>query len=204
MSILHYHPLSSFSMKVAMGLYELGLPFEKRTVHLMDEAERAEYRKLSPFGKIPVVTDGDRVLLETSIILEALGGERLIPTASALECRLLDRFFDLYVNTPVGKIVTDKLRPAGKNDALGVELARKELATAYDVLEERLGATTYAVSDEVTLADCAAAPALFYAEKLLPFGEHARVAAYFRRLSERPSFKRVVEEAQPYLKYFPG
>jgi glutathione S-transferase len=205
---LHYHPLASYAMKVTLGLYELGLEFEKKTINLMDPAERAEYRKLTPIGKLPVLRDDTtgRVYLETSVILEAMGADRFIPKDrdQALECRYLDRVFDFYVADQTAKIVTDKLRPADKHDPFGVDEARTKLNTTYDLLEARLEGRKYAVGDDFTLADCAASPALFYADKVQPFRDRARLTAYFQRLLERPAFARVLHEAEPFMKYFPG
>jgi len=205
---LHYHPLASYAMKVTLGLYELGLEFEKKTVNLMDPAERAEYLKLTPIGKLPVLRDDTtgRVYLETSVILEAMGADRFIPKDrdQALECRYLDRVFDFYVADQTAKIVTDKLRPEGQHDPFGVDEARKKLSTAYDLLEARLQGRTLAVGDDFTLADCAASPALFYADKIQSFRDRPRLTAYFQRLLERPAFARVLREAEPYMKYFPG
>jgi len=116
-----------------------------------------------------------------------------------------DRFFDLYVNTPVQKIVTDKLRPAGMNDAHGVQQARQQLQTALGLIEQDIAGKTWAMGDAFSMADCAAAPALFYADKVMPFaGTHKNTAAYFGRLMERPSYARALREAQPYFAMFPG
>lgn len=202
------HPISSFSWKVAMGLYEAGVPFQRKTVDLMDPAARAEFLKISPFGKIPTLRDDDtgRVYLETSVILEALAPS-LLPSdrERALAVRYWDRFFDLYVNVPMGIIVEDKFRP--QKDPYGLDRARANLGTAYDVLEKELAAgelTPFAGGEAVTLADCAAAPSLWYANKVQPFGEHERIARYLERLEARPSFQRVLEEAKPLMHMFPG
>jgi glutathione S-transferase len=212
--MLHYHPLSSFCQKVLVGLYELDVPFETTIVDLGNPRERAAFLALWPIGKFPVLRDEARglTLPETTIILEYLDQERgtkgrLIPAERdrALECRLRDRFYDLHVNVPMGKIVTDKLRPASKQDSQGVEEARAQLETAYGIVDEWMDAGPWAIGDGFTLADCGAAPALFYARQVLPFGDRRKnLAAYFRRLSERPSFARVVEEAKPYWSMFPG
>ena len=148
---------------------------------------------------------------KSSIIIEYLaqhypGKTQLVPTDADLarETRMRDRFYDLYVNVPVGKIVTDRLRPAGKNDPHGVEEARGLLQTAYGMIEQEMGAKTWAMGDAFGMADCAAAPALFYANMLMPFGDtHKNAAGYFARLMRRPSFARAVKEAQPYLNLFP-
>ncbi len=116
-----------------------------------------------------------------------------------------DRFFDLYVHEPMQKIVTDKLRPAGQSDSFGVEQAKAQLKTAYDVIEKDMAGKTWAIGEVFTIADCAAAPALFYADKVMPFAlTHKNLATYFNRLLERPSYARVLKEAQPYFAMFPG
>ncbi len=118
--------------------------------------------------------------------------------------RLRDRFFDLYMNVPMQKIVTDRLRPAGKNDPYGVEEAKTLLQTALGMLDQDMATKTWVMGDGFTMADCAAAPPLFYANMLMPFGAtHKNAAGYLNRLMERPSFARAVKEAQPYLKLMP-
>ena len=211
---LYYHPLASFCQKVLVALYENDTPFDRRIVDLGDPAERAAFQTLWPMAKIPVLRDDrrDRTVPETSIIIEYLdrhypGAPPLLPADPelALEARHWDRFHDLYVEVPMQKIVTDKLRPAGGNDPFGVEEAKVVLATAYDVIETAMAGRTWAVGAEFSMADCSAAPALFYAEKVLPFAAtHPNVAGYFARLSQRPSFARVLEEARPYFDLFPG
>jgi glutathione S-transferase len=211
--ILYSHPLASFCQKALIGLYELEVPFTQRVIDLGHPAERAELVKHWPLAKFPVLADARRgvSLPESSIVLEYVEQHyaspgRLIPIDAELarECRLRDRFYDLYVNTPMGKIVTDKLRPAGAHDAHGVSEARTQLETAYAVADGWARESTWALGATFTLADCAAAPALFYAQRVAPFGEHRHLAAYFMRLRERPSVARVFAEAEPYLKMFPG
>ena len=204
--ILHFHPFASFCQKVLIGLHELEIPFERNVVHLEKPEERAALARLWPFARFPVIEDRGKVVAESSIILEYLAGGRLIPKdpERALECRLRDRFFDLYVADPMSKIVTDNLRPEGHHDGFGVEEARKLLATAYRVADGWLAGHEWAVGDTFTMADCAAAPALFYANLVQPFGDSANVAAYFARLEKRPAYARVRAEAEPYMKLFPG
>jgi glutathione S-transferase len=215
---LYFHPLSSFCQKVLVGLYELAVPFAKRVIDLANADERAALVKVWLMGKFPVLRDeaNDCTVPESSIILEYLderharaNGGRLVPTDPhrARDCRLWDRFYDLHVNVPMGKIVTDKLRPEGQRDAFGVEQARAQLETAYaiadDHMRERNG--TWAAGDAFTMADCAAAPALFFAEKVAPFGERRpHLAAYAMRLRERPSVARVLGEMLPYWAMFPA
>ncbi|HTJ82722.1 MAG TPA: glutathione S-transferase family protein [Polyangiaceae bacterium] len=213
---LYFHPLSSFCQKALIALYELEVPFEKRVVDLGDARDRAAFLEVWPLGKFPVVRDETRGITvpETSIIIEYVQrrhapSSQLIPSDPdrAHVCRLRDRFFDLYVDVPMGKIVTDKLRPEGAHDPLGVEQARSQLETAYSIADEWLREGPWAVGDTFTMADCAAAPALFYANEVAPFARDPRwthLAAYWARLAERPSYARVANEAKPYMSMFPG
>jgi glutathione S-transferase len=214
---LYYHPLSSYCQKVLIALYENGTPFATQLVNLGDAKERADFVALWPIGKFPVIRDEDsgRTIPESSPIIEYLarhhpGPVALIPQDAELawQVRAQDRVLDLYVHSEMQKIVGDRLRPADKKDPFGVEQARARIATCYDMLERDLGSRpgleTWAVGESFTMADCAAAPALFYANKVQPFDEtHPHLARYFNRLSERPSYKRVLDEAKPYLKFFP-
>jgi glutathione S-transferase len=211
---LYFHPLASFCHKVLIALYENDTAFEPHIVDLADAASAAEFRKVWPIGKFPVLRDeaSDRTIPESSIIIEYLdrhypGRTRLLPEDADLarRTRLLDRFHDLYVNVPMQKIVTDRLRPPGRNDPQGVEEARALLATALDMVEEDMATKRWAMGDDFSMADCAAAPALFYADKVAPLGtSHRHAAAYLERLRQRPSFARVLAEAQPYFQNFPG
>jgi glutathione S-transferase len=210
---LYFHPLSSFCQKVLIALYENDTPFTPRIVNLMDEADAAAFRKIWPIGKFPVLRDDakQRTVPESSIIIEYLaqhypGKKQLVPgeADAASQMRLRDRFYDLYVNVPMQKIVTDRLRPARQADAFGVEQAKTLLQAAFGVIESEIAGKTWAMGDVFTMADCAAAPALFYANLALPFGEtHKNVAAYLGRLMERPSYARAVKEAQPYMSLLP-
>jgi glutathione S-transferase len=210
---LYYHPLASFCHKVLIALYENATPFRPVIVDLADDASSAEMLSYWPVGKFPVLRDEARgqTVPETSIIIEYLddhhpGPAPMLPADRELarEARLWDRFFDLYVMTPMSKIVTDRLRPAGRGDAIGVEEARRMLDRAYDLAEQRLAGRTWAIGDHFSLADCAAAPALFYADIAHPFAaDHPHLAAYFERLVARPSFARCLLEARPYFVSFP-
>jgi glutathione S-transferase len=210
---LYYHPLSSFCWKVLVALYENETPFTPVMLDLSKETERAALLKLWPIGKFPVLRDDamDRTIPETSIIIEYLdnqypGRTRLIPADPklALQTRLRDRFYDLYVHLPMQKVVGDRLRPAGKNDPHGVDEAKARIASCYGMIDKEVANKTWAMGDAFTLADCAAAPALFYGNKVLPFGDtHKNVTAYFERLLARPSFARVVKDAEPYFAMFP-
>ena len=210
---LHFHPLSSFCWKALIALYENDTPFEPRLVDLGNETERAALLKLWPIGKFPVLRDDakDRTIPESSIIIEYLdnhypGRTRFIPADPklALQTRLRDRFYDLYVHLSVQKIVGDRLRPEGKKDPHGVEEAKARIQSCYGMIDKEVAAKTWAMGEAFSLADCAASPALFYASKVMPFGDtHKNVMAYFDRLQARPSFARVIKEAEPYFAMFP-
>jgi glutathione S-transferase len=209
----YFHPLASYCQKALIALYENGTPFTPQMVDLGNEAERAALLKLWPIGKFPVLRDAarDQTVPESSIIIEYLdrhypGRTRFVPADADLawQTRLRDRFYDLYVHEPMQKIVGDRLRPREKADSFGLEEARARLRTSYDMIEREMASRAWAMGDHFTLADCAACPSLFYANKVLPFGgTHKNVEAYFDRLKARPSYARVLEEAEPYLKLFP-
>jgi glutathione S-transferase len=209
---LYFHPFASFCQKALIAFYENQVPFEPIIVDLGDEASRTAFEAIWPIARFPVLRDEarDRLIPESSVIIEYLdlyhpGPVRLLPSDadSALTTRMRDRFFDFYIAEPMQKIVTDRLRPPGQADPHGVDAAKALLQTAYGMLDRDMAARTWAIGEAFTLADCAAAPALFYANWLLPFAEYKNVTAYFSRLSQRPSFARVVEEARPYRHLFP-
>jgi glutathione S-transferase len=211
---LYYHPLASFCWKVLIALHENDTPFRPHVVDLADAKAAAAFKSIWPIGKFPVLRDDgrDETLPESSVIIEYLvrhypGRSALIPADPdlALEVRLRDRLCDLYIHEPMQKIVTDRLRPEGRHDPHGVEQARAQLRTALDMTEAWMASRTWAVGNVFTMADCAAAPALFYADKVMAFGEtHPSTAAYLGRLMQRPAFARVLEEAKPYFAMFPG
>ena len=194
-------------------LYENDTPFEPHIVDLANEVSNAEFKAIWPIGRFPVLRDeaNDRTVPESSIIIEYLaqhypGRTQLVPADPELarQTRLHDRFYDLYVNVPMQKIVTDKLRPPGKNDPHGVEQAQALLLTACGMIEQEMATKTWAMGDAFSMADCAAAPALFYVNLTMPLGgTHRNAAAYLGRLMERPSFARALKEAQPYFALFP-
>ncbi|MGV1788882.1 glutathione S-transferase family protein [Rhizobium sp. A37_96] len=211
--VLYQHPLASFCHKVLMALYENGTPFESRIIDLGNAESRASLARLWPLAKFPVLRDEalDSTIPETSIIIEYLdrhypGATQLLPTdlSDALCVRLWDRFFDLYVQDPMQKIVADVLRANEDKSPQSVSEAQALLSTAYGMIEKQLDGKTWITGDSLTMADCAAAPALFYAETLVPFGEgHERLKAYYQRLLERHSFARVLKEAMPYFHMYP-
>ena len=206
---LYYHPLSSYCHKVLVALYEHGIDFDGRIIDLGNQADRAELAALWPFTKFPVLRDhtGERDVVESSIIIEYLdlhAGDhaRLIPQDSddALDVRLWDRIFDQYVMTPLQAIVGNTFRPTP--DDMAAQFAT--LDTAYRLIDERMAARTWAAGMEFSLADCAAAPSLFYAVTVRPFPDDCpHLLAYYDRLMDRPSVQRVHEEAKPYFGMYP-
>lgn len=208
---LFYHPLSSYCWKALIALYENGTPFEG--VLLDNAAAAADLRALWPIARFPLLRDEERdtTVAEASIIIEYLGVHypgsfTPIPANadSAIEVRLMDRLFDNYVMTPMQVFVADRIRPDGTQDPHGVEQARAMLGNAYALLEERIAGRTWATGESFTLADCAALPALFYADKVVPFrASHPVLASYLARLEARPSIARVLAEKEPVWAMFP-
>ncbi|WP_332679193.1 glutathione S-transferase family protein [Brevundimonas sp.] len=208
---LYSHPYAAYGQKASVALYELGLPFELRLVDANDEASMAAFRAVSPFGKMPVLVDGERRLVESSIVIDYLdrlaGGGRLIPAdpEAALEARLIDRIVDTYVGGPMNRIIPRKFRPAGNEDPYGDAQDEAVLASAWDWLEDRLSdGRTWGAGASFTLADCCAAPILTYARRLVPFGDRPRLKAWHRRLMARPSFMRALEDAAPFGDLMPA
>ena len=208
---LYAHPFSSYCQKVLTALYENGIPFTYRMLGPDDPSAFAELERLWPFKRFPLLVDGDSVVVETSIIIEHLGLRhpgpvRLIPAdpTAALETRMMDRFFDLDIMTPMQKIVLDFLRPTESRDAYGVHAAHQALDTAYAWLDQRLVGRPWAAGENFSMADCAAGPSLFYADWVHPIeSRFENTRAYRQRLLARPAFARAVDEARPYRQFFP-
>ncbi|MGN2252455.1 glutathione S-transferase family protein [Frateuria sp. GZRe12] len=206
---LYAHPFSSYSQKALIALYENDTAFEYRS--LEQPEAREELAALWPMRRFPVLVDRGSTILEASCIVEYLeihypGPVRLIPAdpSAALEVRMLDRVFDNYVSTPQQKVVFDSLRPAERRDDYGVTEARTMLETTYAWLDRHMAGREWAASEDFSLADCAAAPFLFYADWTHPIDPaFANVHAYRARLLARPSFARAVDEGRPYRAYFP-
>jgi glutathione S-transferase len=208
---LYAHPFSSYCQKVLIALYENAVPFEYRMLAVGDDQAAAELATLWPLRKFPVLVDDGRTVVEASIIIEHLGLHhpgpvRLLPedAGAALDVRMMDRFFDNYVMTPMTRIVFDFIRAAEHRHPPTVAESREQLDTAYGWLDARMAGRTWAAGDAFSLADCAAAPSLFYADWVHPIAESfPDVRAYRRRLLARPSFARAVDEARPYRPLFP-
>ncbi len=210
---LYYHPLAAYCHKVLVALYEAETAFATELVDLGDPVARAAHVERWPTGKMPLLHDSrhDRIIPETSIIIEYLdthyqGPRPLLPidAAARLEARLWDRTFDLYVSEPMQRIVGDRLRPEGQKDPAGVQEARRTLDMAYALVDRQAAPGNWAAGAQFSIADCAAAPALFYAAIIHPIADHHRhLLDYFERLMTRPSVARVIEEARPYFHFFP-
>ena len=207
---LYAHPFSSYSQKALIALYENATPFEYRVLD-GSPAIDAEFAALWPIKLMPLLRDGEHTVVETSIIVEHLdihhpGPVRLVPAdaARALDVRFMDRFFDNHVMTPMQAIVFDRRRPPEQRHAPTVAEARAKLETAYRWLDERMAGREWAAGDGFSLADCAAAPSLFYADWSHPIPAGlTNTIAYRRRLLSRPSVVRAVDEARPFRQYFP-
>ncbi len=209
--ILYAHPFASYCWKVLVALYENNTAFTYRSVGPDDPEAAVELESLWPLKKFPVLVDEGQPVIESSIIIEYLamhypGPARLIPpnAEAALEVRFLDRYFDNYIMTPMSKIVTNQLRREDQRDPCGVDEARVALDTAYRWLDALMAQRTWAAGEDFTLADCAAAPSLFYADWAHSIGRSFRhVRSYRSRLLARPSVARTVDEARPFRQFFP-
>ena len=208
---IYGHPFASFYWKTLIALYERQVPFEFLMVDGEHPANAEAIGRLAPTGQFPVLVDGDRVVIESAAIIEYLDlhhgdAPPLVPAdrRAAIEARQMDSVFDDYVMAPLGRMVFNALRPQDKRDPQIVVEARTTLDKSYAWLNRWMANRKWAANDTFSIADCAAAPALFYANKVAPFRDsHRHVARYLDRLMERPSFARVLEEAAPYFKMFP-
>jgi glutathione S-transferase len=206
---LFAHPFSSYCQKALIAFYENDIAFTYRS--LEDPGANEELARLWPMKRFPILVDAGRTVLEATSIIEHLEANHprpapLIPRdpAAAVEVRMMDRVFDNYVSTPQGAIVFDSLRKPQDRDAYGVAQHRAMLETAYAWLDARMSNREWAAGEAFSLADCAAAPALFYADWTHPIeARFAHLHAYRQRLLGRPSFARAVDEARPYRSYFP-
>ena len=209
--VLYAHPFASYCWKVLIALYENHTAFTYRSLGPEDPQAATELEALWPLKKFPVLVDEGRPVIESSVIIEYLtlrhpGPVRLIPAEpeAALEVRFLDRYFDNYLMTPMSKIVTNQLRPDDQRDPYGVDEAGVALDTAYRWLDALMARRTWAGGDTFTMADCAAAPSLFYADWAHPIGESfPHVRSYRARLLARASVARTVDEGRPFRQFFP-
>lgn len=214
MYVLHGHPLSSYFQKAAIAFYETETPFEFAMVgNLFDPEEKARFQALWPIGKMPVLEDKGRGRLvgESSIVIEYLathepGAARLLPKDpdEALRVRLMDRIFDAYVQTPFQRMAAYGLKLPGSGDAAIPDVVRAEISAAYRVIDREMDGRAWAAGDTFTMADCSAAPALFFANRIVPLKDnHPKIAAYHERLKARPSYARALEGSEPFLSNVP-
>ncbi|MEJ8571060.1 glutathione S-transferase family protein [Microbaculum marinum] len=209
---LYAHPFSSYCQKVLTALYENATPFDFRLIQFQDRADEEALEAAWPMKRFPVLLDDGRTIVESTVIIEYLqhyhpGAVRLIPDDfdAALEVRMLDRVFDNYVMTPLQKIVFDRMQPDPDRDAAGVASARRILDMAYRWLDGKLAGRAWAAGEDFSMADCAAAPSLFYADWVHEIGTGlTHLRRYRDALLSRPSFACAVEEARPYRELFPG
>ncbi|CEJ13787.1 Stringent starvation protein A [bacterium YEK0313] len=205
------HPFSSYTQKALVALHENETPFTFRMLSQEDEATFAEFAALWPLKRFPILVDGATTILEATAVIEYLavrhpGPVALIPgdPAAAVTVRMMDRFFDNYISTPLQKLVFDRLRPEAARDDYGVTEARTMLDTAYAWLNRTMADRPWAAGEAFSMADCAAAPALFYADWGHPLGDRfPHVTGYRQRLLARPSFARAVDGGRPFRHYFP-
>jgi len=196
--ILYEHPFALYCQKVLVALNELGVAYD--VLEEQRDFDRAELAKLWPPASIPVLRDGDEVIGESSIIIEHVGGARLVPS---LEARRWDRLCDQYISDAVQAIVLDTIEQ--RFDERTVSRARGRLDMVYGMLETQLAQHEFLAGETFTIADCAAAPGLFYALAIHPWdeGERPQLTRYYRMLASRPSFARVIEDARPHRALFP-
>lgn len=208
---LYYHPLSGYSQKVLIALYEKNIPFDGEILNLMDPEAKAAYRKdVYPLGKVPfMVADDGRKIPESSIIVEYLennyaSGTQLIPGDKHLarQVRFHDRMTDLYFHNQIGIIFFDAMKPETQRNPEAVQQARNTIDTIYGFLDAHLANGGWMVGNQFSMAECALAPALNYARQTHPYEQHKNIEAYWNRLRERPSVKRVLEEAAPFMEAF--
>jgi glutathione S-transferase len=208
---LYYHPLSSFCWKVLVALYEADVAFEPRQVNLGDPADRAAFEAVWPLAKFPVLRDHARgkTVPESSVIIDYLA--RTEPSAVslvpgdpdlAMKTRLIDRLIDGCIHLPFQQVVAERLRPQGQHDPFGVEQARGQIRSGYNLIAPMITGP-WVMGEAFTMADCAALPALFYADYTVPLADWPELGAYLGRLKARPSVARVLAEAEPFFQYFP-
>ncbi len=206
---LYYFPLSTYSQKALMALQEKNISFEPEIIDLRDEAARTKYRELYPLGKVPLLElDDGHLIPESSIIIEYLDthfetGTWLLPKDPDLSrrTRFKDRMQDLYLNESVATLIFESWKPEAERNVEAMEKARFRAGVIYDFMEKDLADKRWLMGSEFSMADCAAAPPLFYAQEHLPFSDRPNITAYWMRLSARPSWQKVFEEVKPYLEW---
>ena len=201
----YYHPISSYCQKVLIAMYEKEVEFEPHIVELMDPERRAEFREVYPLGKVPLLAgDDDCFIPESSIIIEYLDGiaePKLIfgDAEQRRKIRFKDRMFDLYLNDSVSTLLFQSMKPESERDEERIDTSKFRIDAMYGFMEQEFGKHQFANGEEFGMADCAAAPALFYAQRAAPFNGYENISAYWDRLASRPSVQRVISEAEPHI-----
>jgi glutathione S-transferase len=205
---LYYNPISTYSQKTLLAFYEKGLEFEPHIVSLMDPEAGKAYREVYPLGKIPcLVLEDDYIIPESSIIIEyidSLAEPRLIDgdAEQTRKIRFKDRMFDLYLNDSIVTLLFQSMKPEEQKDQERIDTAKFRVDTMYSFMDHEFGQQPYANGDNFSMADCAAAPGLFYAEMLAPFAEYKNISAYWERLKERASVQKTHADAKPIIEEF--
>jgi len=208
MITFYYHPISSYCQKALVAMYEKHIVFEPQLVALMDPEARAQYREVYPMGKVPLLVAGDdNFIPESSIIIEYLDSiaePKLIfgDAEQRRKIRFKDRMYDLYLNDSVSTLLFQSMKPEAERDQERIDTSKFRIDTMYGFMEQELGQQSYSNGEEFGMADCAATPALFYAQRVAPFGGYENISAYWDRLASRPSISRVIREAEPHIKAF--
>ena len=201
---LYYFPLSTYSQKAMIAFNEKGISYEPIVVQLLEPAERAEFEKIYPIGKVPFLQANDRPVPESTSIIEYLedefpGTPRMIPAGNGeapRQVRFMDRMTDLYFTEPLSELISQHLGLRPKDDDKAVR-ARKYIALTYAHWDQRLATRKWLCGDDFSMADCAAIPGLFYAQSMLPFAAHPHIVAYWQRAQQRPSYAKVRAEFEP-------
>jgi len=201
---LYYFPLSTYSQKAMIAFNEKGISYEPIVVQLLEPAERAEFEKIYPIGKVPFLQANDRPVPESTSIIEYLedefpGTPRMIPAGNGdapRQVRFMDRMTDLYFTEPLSELISQQLGLRPKDDDKAVR-ARKYIALTYAHWDQRLATRKWLCGDDFSMADCAAIPGLFYAQSMLPFAAHPHIVAYWQRAQQRPSYAKVRAEFEP-------
>ncbi|MGL4768116.1 MAG: glutathione S-transferase family protein [Formosimonas sp.] len=208
---LHYIVTSTYSAKALLAFYEKGIAFDKAPVDFSTPEKHAEFKKLYPMGKAPLLTGNDDIFVpESTTIVEYLEdnfpnqGPQLIPSdkTAARRTRLKDRMIDLYVNNNVGKLFFGTRKPEAEQDKAALEAAHKQIDEILPWLEKDLAGKSYLGGDNVSMADLALFAPLFYAKQLHPYSQHANLSAWLDRMMARPSVQTHLAELMPYLEAF--
>lgn len=204
---LYYFPISTYSQKALIGLYEKNVSFEREIVKVLDPDVRALYETIYPIGKIPLlVPEDDHLIPEASIIIEYIDqnfsfGPQLIPSEpeASRKVRFMDRMNDFYLNDPVVNLLFQGMKPQEEQNPELIARSQKYVKCSFEHMDHLLADNQWFLGEQFTLADCAAIPALFYAEKVFPFNEYPNVIRYYEEAKQRPSYQKVLEEALPVL-----